>query len=169
METKPNSNPNQSPYVRTSPQQATNAQSVIHPVNSAKHGVSGVTVFFVLVVMLALGIGIGYGASFYSAKTGTSLVPAALNPNAPVKGKIYGNGSTSVFKDTAEGILQNGGDQGDGEYHLVRSGGPSQYVYLTSSTLDLSQFIGSKIEVWGQTQTAQHAGWLMDVGRVEVE
>ena len=27
---------------------------------------------------------------------------------------------------------------------------------------------GKKIKVWGQTQTAQYAGWLMDVGRVEV-
>jgi hypothetical protein len=167
MESKENSK--QSPYVRTSPQQATNAQPVMHPVNPPKHGVSGATVFFVLVLMLALGVGAGYGASFVSAKTGTSLVPAALNPNAPVKGKIYGNGDTSTFKDTAEGILQKGGDQGDGEYHLVRSGGPSQNVYLTSSSLDLSQFVGSKVKVWGQTQAAQHAGWLMDVGKVEVE
>lgn len=167
METK--SDLSQSPYVRTSSQQASTAQSVMHPVNPAKHGVSGGKVFFVLIVMIVLGVGIGYGASFFSAATGTSLVPAALNPNAPVKGKTYGNGSTSIFKDTAEGVLQNGGDQGDGAYHLVRSGGPSQNVYLTSSTLDLSQFVGSKIKVWGQTQTAQHAGWLMDVGKVEVE
>lgn len=167
------SNPTQNPYVRqSSAQQTTSTAAVSRPVMQpviTKSSASGIKVFFVLIVMVALGIGIGYGASFVSAKTGTSLVPAALNPNAPVTGKIYGNGDTSVFKDTAEGVLQNGGDQGDGAYHLVRSGGPSQYVYLTSSTLDLSQFVGSKIKVWGQTQTAQHAGWLMDVGRVEVE
>lgn len=171
MENK--SNPTKNPYVRPSSAQQTTSpaaasQSVMHPVTT-KHGVSGVKVFLVLVLMILLGFGTGYGASFVSAKTGTSLVPAALNPNAPVKGKMYGNGDPSVFKDTAEGVLQNGGIDGDGEYHLVRTGGPSQYVYLTSSSLDLSQFVGLKIKVWGQTQSAQHAGWLMDVGRVEVE
>src|ERR1700722_2027642 len=169
MENK--SDPNQSPYVRPASPQSTTAgqQPVMRPISSPKHGVSSLKVLLVLLLMIILGTGVGYGASFFSAKTGTSLVPAALNPNAPTKGKIYGNGDTSIFKDTAEGVLQNGGDQGDGEYHLVRTGGPSQYVYLTSSTLDLSQFVGSKIKVWGQTKSAQHAGWLMDVGRVEVE
>jgi len=32
----------------------------------------------------------------------------------------------------------------------------------------LSKFVGKNIKVWGQTQSAQYAGWLMDVGRVEV-
>lgn len=169
MENVPDSN--HSPYVRKSAAQPIStaaSQSVMQPITN-KQSVSGGNVFLILLVLVLLGVGVGYGASYISVKTGNSLVPAALNPNAPVKGKTYGNGDISVFKDTAEGILQNGGDQGDGEYHLVRSGGTSQYVYLTSSTLDLSQFVGSKIKVWGQTQSAQHAGWLMDVGKVEVE
>src|ERR1700683_48993 len=116
MENK--SNPTQNPYVRPSSAHhptptAAASQSVMRPIKS-KHGVSGIKVFFVLIVMIALGIGVGYGASFVSAKTGTSLVPAALNPNAPVKGKIYGSGDTSVFKDTAEGVLQSGGIDGEG-------------------------------------------------------
>lgn len=142
---------------------------VMRPLSSPKHRVPGAAAFLILVFMIVLGIGAGYGASFVSAKTGTSLVPVSLNPNAPVKGKIYGSGDTSVFKDTAEGILQSGGIDGEGQYHLVRPGGASQNVYLVSSTLDLSQFVGQKIKVWGETQAAQHAGWLMDVGRVEVE
>lgn len=134
-----------------------------------KGGVSGGTVVLTLIIMLLLGVGVGYGASFVSAKTGTSIVPSSLNPNAPQKGKIYGNGDTTVFKDTAEGVLKNGGIDGEGQYHLVRPGGDSQNVYLTSSSVDLSQFIDQKIKVWGETQSAQHAGWLMDVGKVEVE
>ena len=73
-----------------------------------------------------------------------------------------------TFKDIAEGILKGGGINGEGQFHLVRPGGESQNVYLTSSAVDLSKFIARKIKVWGETQTAQHAGWLMDVGRVEV-
>jgi hypothetical protein len=164
------SKPNQSPYVRASTPQASSAASpVMQPLVSSKKGVSEWKIFLVLLLMILIGIGVGYGGSFFSSTTGTSLVPSALNPNAPAKGKVFGNGDTSVFKDTAEGNLQNGGIDGDGQYHLVRPGGPSQSVYLTSSTLDLSQFVGQKIKVWGQTQAAQHAGWLMDVGKVEVE
>jgi hypothetical protein len=148
---------------------AGSGQSVMQSFSPTKQGVTGLMVFFVLIIMIALGVGVGYSASLFSLQSGTSLVPKALNPNAPVKGKTYGNGDPSIFKDTAEGVLQKGGLDGDGAYHLVRPGGASQYVYLTSSTLDLSQFIGTKIKVWGQTQKAQHAGWLMDVGKVLVE
>ena len=56
----------------------------------------------------------------------------------------------------------------EGQYHIERPGGVSQNVYLTSTTVDLSQFIGKKIRVWGETFSAQKAGWLMDVGLVEV-
>jgi hypothetical protein len=57
---------------------------------------------------------------------------------------------------------------GEGQFHLVRPGGDSQNVYLTSSTVDLSEFIGRKVTIWGQTQKAQKVGWLMDVGGVKV-
>ncbi len=84
------------------------------------------------------------------------------------KGKTYGVTDTSAFKDTADGTVEKGGIEGEGQYHLVRPGGESQNVYMTSSTVDLSEFVGKKVKVWGATQTAQHAGWLMDVGKVEV-
>ena len=172
--------PKTSPFVRPASSKPTSAPSsatksitddkpVMQSFSDKKQTVSGATVFFVLVVMLALGLGVGYGAAVVSAKTGTSVVPQALNPNAPAKGKTYGNGDPSVFKDTAEGTLQNGGIDSEGQYHLVRPGGDSQNVYMTSSSVDLSQFVGKKVKVWGQTQDAQKAGWLMDVGKVEVE
>lgn len=168
----------QSPFIKKvsahSPAEITSSvskssPSVMQSFSDKKAGVTGGKVILVLILMLLLGVGVGYGASFVSAKTGASIVPNALNPNAPVKGKIYGNGDPTVFKDTAEGVLQNGGIDGEGQYHLVRPGGDSQNVYLTSSSVDLSQFINQKIKVWGQTQSAQHAGWLMDVGKVQVE
>lgn len=84
------------------------------------------------------------------------------------KGAIVGSDDKKTFKDTVTGVLKSGGANGEGQFHLVRPGGDSQNVYLTSSTLDLSKFVDKKITVWGQTQQAQYAGWLMDVGRVEV-
>ncbi len=177
MDTK--QNPTKSPFVKKAPVQTSTgknaaqpsapSQPVMQAFSSDKKGVSGGKVVFVLLLMILLGVGVGYGASQVLAKTGTSIVPASLNPNAPAKGKTYGNGNTAVFKDMAQGVLKNGGIDGEGQYHLVRPGGDSQNVYLTSSSVDLSQFIDQKIKVWGETQSAQHAGWLMDVGKVEVE
>jgi hypothetical protein len=170
METKPNQT--QSPFVRQSSLSSEATQSkphIMQSFHSEKHGVGGGTAIMTLIFVALLGVGVGYGASVLTQQTGTSLVPSALNPNAPGKGKVYGsNADMAVFKDTADGTLKNGGIEGEGQFHLVRPGGDSQNVYLTSSTIDLSQFINQKIKVWGETQKAQKAGWLMDVGKVEV-
>jgi len=74
-----------------------------------------------------------------------------------------------TFKDSAEGIMKEGGMEGEGNFHLERPGGISQNAYLTSSTVDLSKYIGKKVKVWGQTFTGQKAGWLMDVGLIEIQ
>jgi len=34
--------------------------------------------------------------------------------------------------------------------------------------LDLSEFNGKCVQVWGETFAAQEAGWLMDVGRLKL-
>lgn len=73
-----------------------------------------------------------------------------------------------TFKDSATGILKEGGFEGEGSHHLERPGGKSQNVYITSSTVDLEEFLDHKVTVWGQTFAAEKAGWLMDVGLVEV-
>jgi hypothetical protein len=71
-------------------------------------------------------------------------------------------------KDEAEGKLVEGGIKGEGSHHLERPGGPSQNVYLVSSMIDLDKYIGQNIHVWGETNTAQTAGWFMDVVKLEV-
>jgi hypothetical protein len=91
-----------------------------------------------------------------------------LNAIICFKRNNLGSNDTKTFKDTAEGTLKTGGIDGEGAFHLERPGGDSQNVYMTSGTVDLSKLIDKKIKVWGQTQAAQHAGWLMDVGRIEV-
>ena len=58
--------------------------------------------------------------------------------------------------------------EGEGSFHLERPGGTSQNVYLTSSTVDLSEYVGKKVKVYGETFQGEKAGWLMDVGLVEV-
>lgn len=126
-------------------------------------------VLILFVVVILLGVGSGYLLASHQKTTLSSASTSGVSGSSVVVGATYGSGDTATFKDTAEGVLQKGGIGPDGQFHLVRAGGESQYVYLTSSLVDLSQFIGHKVKIWGQTQKGQEAGWLMDVGRVEVE
>lgn len=125
------------------------------------------TLFIFLITALLLGVGTGYLLSPKGIKKTSTTAPNG-SVSSFDKGTVIGSEDTKTFKDTTEGILQNGGIEDEGQFHLVRPGGDSQNVYLTSSIVDLSKFTGKKVKVWGQTQKAQKAGWLMDVGRVEV-
>ena len=129
------------------------------------------SLLFTIIIMLILGVGSGYVASNVSGtpKKGPTSISGDATSGEIKKGFTAGVEDTSAFPDTAEGVVREGGIDGEGEYHLERPGGESQNVYMTSSAVDLSQFIGKTIKVWGQTQTAQTAGWLMDVGKVEVK
>jgi hypothetical protein len=126
----------------------------------------------ILIIVLLLGVGTGYLLSSHSLAShlpsSAGGIASMVGGSSVQKGKTYGDGDLNTFKDTAEGTMKAGGIDGEGAFHLVRPGGDTQTVYLTSSLVDLSQFINHKVKVWGQTQKAQKAGWLMDVGRVEV-
>lgn len=122
-----------------------------------------------LVVIIFLGVGSGLLLSKLSPNLiKNEILQSPKDKSSIEKGQIYGSNDMSTFKDSTEGELKEGGIDGEGQFHLVRPGGDSQNVYLTSSLIDLSLFIDRKIKVWGETQKAQKAGWLMDVGRVEV-
>jgi len=122
------------------------------------------------VILLVLGVGTGF---LVSKAVGSSSV-RMIGENGKVttmtaqKGQIYGSKDEKTFKDSAEGTMKAGGIDGEGAFHLERPGGESQNVYLTSSVIDLSQFVGKKVKVWGETNAAQSAGWLMDVGRLQL-
>ena len=118
----------------------------------------------VLVVVVVLGVITGYVFAQRGRDEGLSTVQGS----ATVKNKVIGVADPTTFPDSAEGVLEKGGIDGEGTHHLLREGGPSQTVYLTSSVLDLDQVVGRKVRVWGETYSAEKAGWLMDVGRVEI-
>lgn len=126
-------------------------------------------ILILFLVAIILGSGMGYVLAKHTNGAIVSSTSGGTGSSGVVKGGTYGTNDTTTFKDTAEGVVQKGGINGEGQYHLVRPGGDSQNVYMTSSTVDLSQFVGHKVKVWGATQTAKYAGWLMDVGKVEVE
>lgn len=121
-----------------------------------------------LVIVAVLGIGVGF---LLSRNQGTLSAPGLgglMNKSGAPAGTIVGVKDTKGLDEPAEGTLKEGGIDGEGQYHLIRPGGDSQTVYLTSATLDLSKYVGGKVKVWGKTQAAQKAGWLLDVSRLEV-
>ncbi len=119
---------------------------------------------YILGSFLIVLVGVGTGWMLTKTKSGSNSNPGAIKTTSNQAGVK----DTSEFKDTATGILEEGGIGGEGQFHLTRTGGVSQTVYLTSTSVDLSSFVGKKVQVWGQTLSARKAGWLMDVGKVQV-
>lgn len=138
--------------------------NLIHQIEEKKETISYQLFFSLVAITVILGIFFGYGISQIKTNQTTQI----NNKKIINSEKKIGVVDKSTFKDSAEGVLKEGGIDGEGNFHLEREGGPSQNVYLTSSTVDLSQFLGKKIKVWGQTFKSQKAGWLMDVGLVEI-
>jgi len=144
------------------------SDSIVHDFKQSEEVTSMFTPKFLLILVFVafLGVGTGYLLTTSKGSVGNSSTTGSMS-SVP-KGTIEGSEDTKTFKDTAEGVLAEGGKEGEGQFHLVRPGGESQYVYVTSSSVDLSKYVKRKVKIWGQTNTAQKVGWLMDVGRVEV-
>lgn len=116
----------------------------------------------VIIIALILGSLTGY---ILSNKSSSQITP-----------KIGGTPKTAqqdtkTFRDFAEGTIKLRPQSSDPrEYvegtHLLQREGAVP-VALTSSVVDLSQYEGKKVKVFGETQKAVKEGWLMDVGKVE--
>ncbi|MBU0576361.1 hypothetical protein KJ707_00855 [Patescibacteria group bacterium] len=140
--------------------------------NSMASPFSKLVIIFSIVAITA-GVATGFGGYKLKMKAG-GLLPSPSNlqriaEEGKIKaGDVFGVADEKTFKDSAEGYLEAGGIDGEGSHKLVRVGGVSQTVYLTSSITDLDKFIGMDVKIWGETFKGQKAGWLMDVGRIEV-
>lgn len=115
-------------------------------------------------LLIILGISTGYILSTKTSVKGTGSVQKVTTINTA---KVSGS-TDAVFKDSATGVIEKGGLNGEGSHKLIRDGGPSQTAYLVSSIVDLDKYVGKKVTVWGQTMAAQNVPWLMDVGKVEL-
>lgn len=126
--------------------------------------------FIILFAAILLGGLTGVVGASLGGKTAASESSESAKSveEAAEKGAIIGSQEEGNFTDQAEGILKEGGIEGEGAFHLERPGGESQNVYLTSSVIDLSAYVDRKVKVWGETNAAKKAGWLMDVGRLQI-
>ena len=153
--------------------ETTNKQNL--EATSMKKASRKITLIVTLVALVA-GVATGYGGYKLKAKTGTSQkvgqkktdLQRVATENQIQAGDTFGVEDAKTFSDQAQGYLEKGGINGEGSHKLLRLGGVSQTVYLTSSITDLDKFAGMEVKIWGETFKGQKAGWLMDVGRVEV-
>ena len=120
-------------------------------------------------IALVAGVGTGFGVSKLQkqADEGSQPIQQIAGDNVNV-GDVFGMKDAELFKDSATGYLEAGGINGEGSHKLLRPGGESQTVYLTSTVTDLDKITGMEVKVWGETYKGQKAGWLMDVGKVEI-
>lgn len=120
-------------------------------------------VFVVFVVLMILGIGTGYLLSRESTSVASTQVIEGSG------GKAFGSTDTKAYPDTAVGTIEKDGIGGEGTHKLLREGGDSQTACVVSSTLDLDEFVGKKVKVYGATMAAKKCPWFMDVGRIELQ
>lgn len=144
-------------------------EQLVHEFNSSSGNSKGPKAKIVIFILVVGVFGLVSGLLIAKGTSKPTISSASIQSPADIEvGQEIGSGDLSIFKDTAEGVLLEGGIEGEGQFHLKRPGGEDQFVYLTSSSVDLSLLEGRKIKVWGETFASEKAGWLMDVGRVEV-
>lgn len=124
------------------------------------------TVLVVYFVLILMGIGTGY--LLHQSLNNKGILPGTQKVTMTKTDKMAGVNDTEAFKDSAEGVIEKGGVDGEGTHKLTREGGPSQTAALVSSVLDLDEYDGKKVKVWGQTYPPKKAGWFMDVGKIEL-
>lgn len=116
------------------------------------------------VLIVVLGVVVGVALSQKNKVAGSSTAAPQIIKTANEAGST----DTKTFRDTATGVLQKTAAGGAGTHMLVRDGGPSQTIYMVSSVIDLDEFVGKKVDIWGETQKVARVSWFMDVGRVKI-
>lgn len=123
----------------------------------------------IIIIVIVVASGIFTGLVLSSRSKSGQITKAAIEEE-----ELTGEQKQSfnqTFRDEAEGTIESN-DKLDkyaqGTHKLIRPGGESQTAYLTSTVLDLDEYVGKKVKVYGETFGSSQVGWLMDVGKVEV-
>lgn len=129
------------------------------------------TFLIICAIAIVAGTLTGFGAYKLKSKNNISsnqVQNVTTDPNQIKNGDVFGVQDKDTFADNVTGYIEKGGIDGEGSHKLLREGGSSQTVALTSSVVDLDKLVGMEVKLYGETNKAEKAGWFMDVGRVEV-
>lgn len=126
----------------------------------------------IIIIVVIVSVGIFTGLVFSSRSKSAKI---AASRASIVEENLSGEQKKSfnqTFRDSVEGTVEKNDDlekYAQGTHKLIRPGGEDQTAYLTSSVLDLDEYVGKKVKVFGETFGSSQVGWLMDVGKVEVQ
>ena len=123
------------------------------------------------IVLIIIGLGIFTGLVLTSVQKAKAQNHQAVSIEEEELSPEQQQSFAQTFRDEAEGTIEKNEDldkYAQGTHKLLRPGGESQTAYLTSSVLDLDEYVGKKVKVFGETFGSSQVGWLMDVGKVEV-
>lgn len=121
----------------------------------------------VIVIIVAAGI---FSGLVFSSRNKNSKITASTVADEKNLSPEQKQSFQSITRDSAEGVVEKNDkfeETAQGQWKLIRVGGESQTAYLTSSFMDLDQYVGKKVKVYGETLGTDKVGWLMDVAKVE--
>ena len=123
------------------------------------------------IISIILGVGTGFVLAKATPSNSSSSLSVAEEGSVAEHAEQVQQKDAASFRDKAEGVIEKN-DVSDGENfasgtHKLIRGDESQTAYLTSSVLDLNEYVGQKVTVYGETFSSSQVGWLMDVGRVD--
>lgn len=156
------------PPVETKPTKP--EESLVRPVAQKRTGKEVILPVIIILAIILAGALTGYFLANRGASRPTLTKELEGGVEVVSGPKEVGIKDVETFRDTTEGKVEvNDGEVvTEGSHKLIRPGGESQTAYLTSSVVDLDQFLGKCVQVWGETFAGQQAAWLMDVGRVKI-
>ena len=126
-----------------------------------------VSPFLIIIVVIGSGILSGIIFSSKSKAANSTTIQSANEQNLTPEQK---QSFQVVTRDQAEGVLEKNDKfevTAQGQWKLIRPGGETQTAYLTSSFVDLDQYVGKKVKVYGETLGSDKVGWLMDIAKIE--
>lgn len=138
-------------------------EKITRPIVSAENPTRMLLGIAITAVILGILTGFILSTKNSSGKLSSLSVGTAKNPQQ----------DTRTFRDFAQGTIKvrpqssDSDEYAEGTHMLIREGAVP--VALTSSVVDLSQYENKKVKVYGETQKALKEGWLMDVGKVELQ
>lgn len=148
-------------------------QNITHTIplrsSSGKSPLSSISKILPIVLILVL-VGLGvFSGLVLSSRQKSQAQATSITEEDNLDPKVE-ESFAKTFRDQAEGVIEKNDDldkYAQGTHKLIRPGGEAQTAYLTSSVLDLDEYEGKNVKVFGETFGSQQVGWLMDVGKVE--
>lgn len=123
---------------------------------------------FLAILVIFAGIGSGYFLSNRASAKNGGVKISSKSEAVVTEKEAEAPNFDEENSDSAEGVLNIGSIQGEGTHYLDRGAGEQKYVYLTSTVINLKNYVGKKVQVWGNTLAATNAPWLMDVQKIKV-